>query len=176
MNREYNLNEINEMSQRAFIEVFAGVFEDSPWVAQAAWQCAPFDSTQTLIETLFNAVRNADRDTQLKLLQTHPELGAKQPLTGYSAAEQAGAGLQREHDAQVALLADLNRRYRQKFGFPFILAVKGLTPDKIMENFHARLDNAPEDEFNECLGQVFRIAAFRLEDLLGEAGHIAGRR
>jgi len=174
MNRQYNLIEINEMGRNAFIKVFAGVFEDSPWVAQAAWQCAPFDSAPTLVETLFSTVRNADRETQLKLLRAHPELGAQKPLTGYSANEQARAGLQQEHDAQVALLADLNRRYRQKFGFPFILAVKGLTPDKIMENFHARLDNAPEDEFNECLTQVFRIAAFRLEDLLGEAGCIAG--
>ena len=174
MNYQYKINEIKSMDRNTFVQTFAGIFEDSSWVAEATWQAMPFDRVETLVATLFNTVRNADRETQLKLLRAHPELGAQKPLTGYSANEQARAGLQREHDAQVALLADLNQRYRQKFGFPFILAVKGLTPDKIMENFHARLDNAPEDEFNECLTQVFRIASLRLEDLLGETGRITG--
>ena len=161
------LTGVNNMERRAFVAAFGGVFEDSPWVAEAAWRSAPFDSVEKLVETLFEAVRNAGREAQLKLLRAHPELGVKKPLTGYSAGEQARAGLQREQHDRTAMLADLNRRYRNKFGFPFILAVTGLTPDKIIKNFHARLDNNPEDEFNECLAQVFRIAMFRLEGLLG---------
>ena len=92
------------------------------------------------------------------------------PWQDFRRANRPAAGLQREQREQAALLADLNRRYRDKFGFPFILAVKGLDPDKIITRFRERLENDPDDEFNECLEQVFRIAAFRLEDLLGGFG------
>ncbi|MCY3750502.1 MAG: 2-oxo-4-hydroxy-4-carboxy-5-ureidoimidazoline decarboxylase [Gammaproteobacteria bacterium] len=166
MSGSHTLNEINNMDRRAFIAAFGAVFEASPWAAEAAWQSHPFRNTAHVAEALFTAVRNAGPERQLALLRAHPELGARKPLAAFSAREQAGAGLQREQDDQVDLLADLNRRYREKFGFPFILAVKGLNPDKIITRFCARLENNPEEEFNECLEQVFRIAAFRLEDLL----------
>ena len=163
----YKLEDINGMDRDTFITAFGAVFEASPWAAEAAWQSRPFRNAAHVAEALFTAVRNADRDRQLALLQAHPELGARKPLAAFSAREQAAAGLQQEQDGQVALLTDLNRRYREKFGFPFILAVKGLNPDKIITRFRARLENDPEHEFNECLEQVFRIAAYRLEDLLG---------
>lgn len=169
MTSRHKLDEINGMDRDTFITAFGSVFEASPWVAEAAWQSRPFRNAAHVGEALFEAVRNARRERQLALLRAHPELGARKPLAGYSAREQAGAGLQREQDDQVDLLADLNRRYRDRFGFPFILAVKGLGPDEIMMRFRERLQNNPEEEFDECLGQVFRIARFRLEDLLGVA-------
>ena len=164
----YGLDEINGMDQDAFVAVFGGVFEDSPWVAGTAWQSRPFKSNAHVVEALYEVVRSAGRQRQLALLCAHPELGARKPLTGYSAREQDKAGLQQGQDERVALLADLNRRYRDKFGFPFIIAVKGLDPDRIIECFRERLDNSLEDEFAECLGQVFRIAGFRFEELLGD--------
>ena len=167
MTNRHTLDEINAMDRQTFIAAFGAVFEASPWAAEAAWQSRPFTNAAHAAEALFAAVRNAGRERQLALLRAHPELGARKPLAEFSAREQAGAGLQREQDGQAALLADLNRRYREKFGFPFILAVKGLNPDKIITRFRARLENDPEKEFNECLEQVFRIAAYRLEDILG---------
>ena len=164
----YRFSDINDMHRDAFVAVFGGVFEDSPWVAGAAWQSRPFKSNAHVVEALCEVVRNAGRQRQLALLCAHPELGATKPLTGYSAREQDKAGLQQGQDERVALLADLNRRYRDKFGFPFIIAVKGLDPDRIIECFRERLDNSLEDEFAECLGQVFRIAGFRFEELLGD--------
>ena len=161
------LEEINAMDRDMFIAAFGAVFEASPWAAEAAWQSHPFRSATHVVEALSNAVRNAGRERQLALLRAHPELGARKPLAAFSAREQAGAGLQREQGEHVALLADLNPRYREKFGFPFILAVRGLNPDKIITRFRERLENDPEDEFKECLEQVFRIAAYRLEDILG---------
>ena len=163
----YKLEDINGMDRDTFITAFGAVFEASPWAAEAAWQSRPFRSTAHVTEALFTSVRSAGPARQLALLQAHPELGARKPLAAFSAREQAGAGLQREQGDRAALLADLNRRYREKFGFPFILAVKGLNPDKIITRFRARLENDPEHEFNECLEQVFRIATYRLEDLLG---------
>ena len=164
---QYRLSDINEMDRDTFVAVFGAVFEASPWVAEETWQSRPFKSNAHLVETLCETVRSAGRERQLALLQAHPELGSRKPLTGYSEREQTNAGLAEEEAGRTALLGDLNRRYRNKFGFPFILAVKGLDPDTIITRFRERLENSPEDEFNECLGQVFRIAAYRLEDLLG---------
>ncbi len=163
---QYHLSDISEMRRDDFVAVFGGIFEDSPWVAETAWQSRPFRNLAQVTEALFTAVRNAGQERQLALLHAHPELGVKKSLAGYSADEQARAGLQQREDEQAAQLADLNQRYRDRFGFPFILAVKGLNPDKIIARFQERLENNPEDEFNECLEQVFRIARYRLEDLL----------
>lgn len=164
---QYRLSDINNMDSDTFVAVFGGVFEASPWVAEETWQSRPFKSNARLVETLCETVRNAGRERQLALLRAHPELGVRKPLAGYSAREQADAGLKQSPGEQSELLAELNRRYRDKFGFPFILAVKGLEPEQIIMRFRERLENNPEDEFDECLGQVFRIATFRLEDLLG---------
>ena len=163
---QYRLSDINDMDRDAFVAVFGGVFEASPWVAEGTWQSRPFKSNAHLVETLCETVRNAGRERQLALLRAHPELGVRKPLAGYSAREQANAGMKQTRGKQGESLAALNRYYRDKFGFPFILAVKGLDPDTIITRFRERLENSPEDEFEECLGQVFRIAAFRLEDLL----------
>ena len=163
---QYRLSDINNMDSDTFVAVFGGVFEASPWVAEETWQSRPFKSNAHLVETLCETVRSAGRERQLALLRAHPELGARKPLTGYSEREQANAGLTEEEAGRTELLADMNRRYRDKFGFPFILAVKGLEPDTIITRFRERLENRSEDEFDECLGQVFRIAGFRLEGLL----------
>ena len=167
---KYRYSDINDMHSDAFVAVFGGVFEDSPWVAETAWQSRPFRSDAHVVETLCEVVRNAGRERQLTLLRAHPELGVRKPLAGHSEREQRNAGLKDRAGGQAELLAELNRRYRDKFGFPFILAVKGLDPDKILKRFRERLENSPEDEFDECLGQVFRIAGYRLEDLLGDPG------
>ena len=167
---QYRLSDINEMDKDTFVAVFGGVFEASPWVAGKAWSSRPFNSEAHLVETLCETVRNAGRERQLALLRAHPELGVSKPLAGYSAREQADAGLKQARGNQGELLANLNQRYRDKFGFPFILAVKGLEPDTIIMRFRERLENSLEDEFDECLEQVFRIAGFRLDELLGGAG------
>ena len=164
---QYRLDEINDMDRDTFVAVFGGVFEDSLWAAEAAWQSRPFTDAEGVVETLIDVVRAAGRERQLALLRAHPELGARKPLTGHSEREQRNAGLKGGQGGQAELLAGLNRRYRDKFGFPFILAVKGLNPDQIITRFRERLENSREDEFNECLGQVFRIAIYRLEELLG---------
>lgn len=170
---QYRLSDINGMDRDTFVAVFGGVFEDSPWVAETAWQSVPFESNEYLVEALCDVVRRAGRERQLALLCAHPELGVRKPLTGHSEREQRNAGLKGGEGGQTDLLADLNRRYRDKFGFPFILAVKGLGPDEIIMRFRERLENNLEDEFDECLEQVFRIAGFRLEDLLD--GFSSGR-
>ena len=164
---KYRFSDINDMHRDGFVAVFGAVFEDSPWVAETAWQSRPFKSDAHVAETLCEVVRNAGVERQMALLRAHPELGVRKPLTGYSEREQKQAGLKKSEGGRTEMLEQLNQRYRVKFGFPFILAVKGLGPDKIIMRFRERLENSPEGEFDECLGQVFRIAEFRLEELLG---------
>ena len=171
--RQYRFDEINDMDMAAFITVLGGVFEDSPWVAEAAWRSIPFEGCGDVIDKMCGVVRTAGRDRQLALLRAHPELGTNKRLTRHSEREQKNAGLKGGEDSRVELLAEMNERYRDKFGFPFILAVKGLSPDKIMERLQARLENNREDEFNECLEQVFRIAKYRLEAMLVDKDNAA---
>ena len=140
---KYRLSDINDMHRGAFVAVFGGVFEDSPWVAETAWQSRPFKSDVHVVEMLCEVVRNAGRERQLALLRAHPQLGARKPLAGHSEREQRNAGLKDGGGGQAQLLAELNRRYRDKFGFPFILAVKGLDPDKIIMRFRERLGKQP---------------------------------
>ena len=154
------------MDGATFVSVFGSVFEESPWVVEQAWQQAPFESTHSLIEILCQSVKAAGYEQRLVLLRAHPELGTDKQLTDASEKEQKGVGIPDSSDEKIELLNELNQRYRQKFGFPFIVAVKGLTPEMILESLKIRLHNTREIEFRECLEQVFKIARFRLAALL----------
>ena len=162
----YRLSEINAMHEEAFVRAFGGVFEASPWAATQAWRQAPFESTDLLVESLCQCVLTADVQTQLDLLCAHPELGSNRKMAEASVKEQTSAGLQTHNDANRQLLAQLNREYRAQFGFPFIIAVKGLTLEQIVAAMHTRINNKRDAEFNECLQQVIAIARLRLQELL----------
>jgi len=164
----FTVDEVNAFDEAQFITAFGAVFEGSPWAAKLAWRFAPFESTEKLNEKFRAVVSAQDRETQLALLRAHPELGAKARLTRASANEQKGAGLIDNTEAHSEILANLNERYRVKFDFPFIVAVKGLTPDVIIEHMQRRLQNNRDTEFAECLRQVYRIAGFRLMELIKE--------
>jgi len=162
----FTIDEVNGFDEAQFITAFGAVFEESPWAAKLAWQFAPFESTKKLNEKFCAVVSEQDEETQRALLRAHPELGAKAKLTQASANEQKGVGLIDNTEKQSEIIANLNERYRAKFDFPFILAVKGLTPDLIIERMQRRLQNNTDTEFEECLQQVYRIAGFRLMDLI----------
>jgi OHCU decarboxylase len=162
----YRLSEINAMGETTFVRVFGGVFEASPWAATQAWTRAPFETFDSLIDALCRSVLTADLPTQLELLCAHPELGSNRKMTEASAKEQTDAGLQTHNDANRNLLAQLNREYRTKFGFPFIIAVKGLPLEQIVAVMHTRIRNNRSTEFSEGLQQVFTIARLRLQELL----------
>ncbi len=157
-----------------FVARFGGVFEHSPWIADDTWG-AGLDmrriDAQTLHRRMCAVFRAAPRDRQLAVLVAHPDLAGRLAvagqLTAESAAEQAGAGLDRCSAAEFERLQELNASYREKFGFPFIMAVRGRTRAEIVAAFEARLGNDPADEFETALGQVERIALLRLEQMLG---------
>jgi OHCU decarboxylase len=145
----------------AFVTALDGVVERSPWVARAAWEQRPFATVGALHVALVAAIRAAPRERQLDLIRAHPELGARS-LTPESEREQARAGLER----QAIALAQLNRDYRERFGFPLIVFVREHTPDSILAWGRERLSRPPEDEIETALGEIAKIVRARLDDLL----------
>jgi 2-oxo-4-hydroxy-4-carboxy-5-ureidoimidazoline decarboxylase len=166
------LEELNARDHRGFVVALGGVFEDSPWVAEAAWPRHPFATLDTLYRAMVDAVRSAGEDAQLALIRAHPELAGKAAvrgdLTADSKAEQSGAGLDQCSPQEFARLQELNRAYNAKFGFPFIIAVKGLDRTTIITRFAERLEGDRAAEFEEALQQIARIAWLRLEALIEE--------
>ncbi len=165
------LNGVNALDRAAFVALLGGIFEHSPWVAEAAWEARPFACVDALHTAMVAAVDGADEARRLALLRAHPELAGRAAvrgdLTRNSAEEQAGAGLDRCSPAEFARLHSLNAAYVAKFGFPFIIAVRGLDRAGIIDRFATRLEHDRATEFSEAQAQVARIAKFRLDAILG---------
>jgi 2-oxo-4-hydroxy-4-carboxy-5-ureidoimidazoline decarboxylase len=164
-----SLNEVNDMSVEQFVENFGDVAEHSPWVAEIAARQRPYVDRHAMIGAFADAVRSAPPKQQLQLLCAHPDLAGKATaMTGDSRREQRGAGLDALSSEEFVRLANLNTRYRERFGFPFIFAVKEATKSQILAAFENRLGNSRHDEFHNALLQVSRILRFRLEDRVGQ--------
>jgi len=173
------LEQLNSSAARdvpAFVKTLHGIYEHSPWIPERAAKLGPFANITALKQALQGVVTSAERAEQLGLIRAHPELAGKAAiageLTAESTGEQAKAGLNLCTPEEFATLQKLNGDYNTKFGFPFILAVKGatgkgLTRQQIIATFTRRLRNQPEDELREALRQIGRIAEMRINDLLG---------
>lgn len=166
MTMAMTLDAINRLDREGFVEAIGWVFEHSPWVAERAWPLHPFADVAALHLAMTRQVLVASRDEQLALLRAHPDLGARARMSAASEDEQAGAGLDRLTPEQYARLQSANAEYRERFGFPFLFAVKGSTAKAIIDALESRLSRTWDEEFDTALQQVFRIAEFRLRDLL----------
>jgi allantoate deiminase/N-carbamoyl-L-amino-acid hydrolase len=170
------IQSLNDCDAAGFVDALRGIYEHSPWIPERAAAHRPFASLAALKLALQDVVDGAAAAERLALLRAHPELAGKAAiagrLTAESSGEQASSGLDRCSPDEYALLHDLNARYNERFGFPFILAVKGptgrgLTRQAIIDTFARRVSNQPADELAEALRQVHRIAEIRLNALLG---------
>jgi OHCU decarboxylase len=165
-----SIDTLQRLERDRFVALFGDVFEHAPWVAEAAYEAGPFASQGALHEAMVDAMRRAPRERQLALIRAHPDLAGRAAiagaLTASSSAEQASAGLDQCTPAEFERFRDLNAKYKQKFHFPFILAVKGRTRQEIFTAFEHRLNNSAEAEFEEALDQIARIARLRLDDLI----------
>ncbi len=170
------LSDLNLLPPAAFVQALHGIYEHSPWIPERAAAQRPFATVAALKQALQSAVTHATADEQLGLIRAHPELAGKAAiagnLTAESTSEQAASGLNLCSPEEFATLQRLNADYNAKFGFPFILAVKGptgrgLTRQAVIAAFARRLKNARGAEVAECLRQIHRIAEIRLNDLLG---------
>ena len=164
------LADLNAADRERFVSALGWVFEDSPWVAERAWERRPFASIDELHEAMTGVVAAADRGEQLALLRAHPDLGGRQGtrarMSDASTGEQAGAGLDQLATAESERLQQMNAAYRQKFGFPFLFAVKGSTRHDVLAALEHRLGADVDVEFAEALRQVSRIAGFRLHEFV----------
>jgi 2-oxo-4-hydroxy-4-carboxy-5-ureidoimidazoline decarboxylase len=160
------LDELNLLDRGPFVNAIGWVFEDSPWVAERAWARRPFRDLDALHKAMVKQVATASTEEQLALLCAHPDLGTRAKISDASVAEQAGVGLDKLTSLEFEQLQQLNARYRDKFGFPFLYAVKGSTKHDILRSLRERVEEPAEQEFREALQQVYRIARFRLEDTI----------
>ena len=167
------LADLNALDARGFAEALAGVFEHSPWIVERVASSRPFGSVDALHAALVDTLTGASDDEKLALLRAHPELAGREAsartLTAYSAGEQAAAGLDGCTADERTRIDALNRRYRERFGFPFILAVRGLGRQEILDTFARRIECARDVEFRECMTQVARISRLRLDALVTDS-------
>ena len=161
------INKINKLSKSEFIKVFANIFENARWIAEELYNKKPFDNFEELSSKILNIFETTTKEKQLKILKDHPDLANKTKisvLTPDSLKEQTGAGLDQCTEEEFNEFKKLNASYK-KFGFPFILAIKGKTRAEILNNFKKRIYSGPETEFDEAIKQVKQIASFRLNQL-----------
>jgi 2-oxo-4-hydroxy-4-carboxy-5-ureidoimidazoline decarboxylase len=164
------LDQLNALDRSAFVAQLGGIFEHSPWVAERVVAQRPFASVDALHAAMVEVVAAASNTEKLVLIRAHPQLAGKaairNELTAASRSEQHGAGLDQCSADEFSRITELNDAYQQRFGFPFILAVRGHGRDSIIANMAERLNNAPTHEHDEALRQIARIARFRLSDLI----------
>jgi 2-oxo-4-hydroxy-4-carboxy-5-ureidoimidazoline decarboxylase len=146
------------------MEKYAGIYEKTPWIAEAAFRAGPPATVEALHAAMKAAVEAAPRDRQLALVRAHPMLAVKAAdMAEHSVSEQKGVGLDRCTPEEAAEFQRLNAAYAEKFGFPFIVAVKGLTRGDILARFRARLQNDADAEFRTALDEIHKITLFRLQ-------------
>ena len=171
-----SLDSLNAADPAAFIAALGEIYEQAPWVAEAVHQQRPFVSLLALHEAMMAAVRAAPNDRRLALIKGHPDLAGRAARAGAmtrdSAAEQASAGLDRLSDAEFEEFHRRNKAYREKFGFPFIICVRRHSKDSILRQFELRLRNGAAAEMETALGEIFRIAALRLDQRVGAADRL----
>jgi 2-oxo-4-hydroxy-4-carboxy-5-ureidoimidazoline decarboxylase len=159
------LEKLNALGKSDFVARLGGVFEHSPWIAERAWHQRPFRSIEDLHRAMLDAV--ASKEEKLKLARAHPELSGSETLTANSSSEQARLGFNALSKAELEEMNRLNRSYREKFGFPCIVALRlHGTRKSVMAEMARRLQNQAEAELDAALEQIGHIARGRLEKLL----------
>ena len=162
------IDKINKLSRSEFVEVFANIFEKTKWIAEKLYNQKPFDSFEDLCSKMLGIFETANREAQLKILKSHPDLADKvtvNSLTTNSRTEQSNAGLDQGSEEEFNEFKDLNKSYKQKYGFPFVIAAKGKNKIEILSEFKKRILNSAENEFNKAIMQVCKIANLRLNEI-----------
>ena len=161
------INKINKLTKSEFVKVFANIFENAGWIAEELYKQKPFEDFDELSSKMMNIFEISSKEKKLKILNDHPDLGDKAKinlLTPDSLKEQTSVGLDQCTKEEFSEFKKLNDDYK-KFGFPFILAVKGKNKIEILNNFRKRINSNPQVEFEEAIKQVKKIASQRLETL-----------
>tara|TARA_B110000008_G_C16629669_1_gene427972 strand:- start:98 stop:613 length:516 start_codon:yes stop_codon:yes gene_type:complete len=157
------IDRVNKMSKSNFISIFGNIFEKTDWIAKKAYTLKPFNNSKELFSNFIKIFENASNENHLKILNSHPDLAVEKKLTKDSRNEQNSANLNECSDEEFKEFKHLNKKYKKKFKFPFIIAVKGKNKNQILKNFRERVKNNLKLEFKEAKNQVKKIAKIRLQ-------------
>ncbi len=171
MPEKITVDEVNRLDESEFVARFGSLFEHSPWVAEGAWHERPFGSLSELRQAFRRSMYGAPKERQLDLIRAHPDLAGRAAVAGKltpeSKGEQSSAGLDRLSSREYEEFNLLNAAYREKFGFPMIFAVREHTKESILSGAEARLGHSRPKEMETALGEIAKIADFRLQDYVG---------
>ena len=161
-----SVNKVNNLNKSDFISIFGNVFEKSEWIAVQAYALKPFNNFEELFSKMMEIFENSEKENHLEILNAHPDLVIEKKLTDDSKKEQNSANLNQCSEEEFKEFKELNERYKKKFGFPFIIAVKGKNRQEILVNFRKRIINTIDLELEETKQQVKKIATFRLREII----------
>jgi len=161
-----SIKDINSLSKKEFQSIFGNIFEKSDWISVETFELKPFKDKEDLINKMIHVYENSSREKIKNIFNLHPKLAIEKKLTTFSSKEQTGAELNTCTKEELIEFEDLNEQYQKKFGFPFIIAVKGKNKNEILDSFRQRVKNNFEVEFSEAKLQVKKIASFRLNEIL----------
>ena len=160
-----SVDKVNKLSKSDFISIFGNVFEKTIWIAEKSFTFKPFESFNELTERFLNIFENEKKENHLKILNFHPELAVEKIMTIDSKKEQNNAELNQCTKEELEEFVKLNKDYKKKFNFPFIIAVSGKNKSEILDNFRKRIKNDKNTEFKEAIRQVKKIASLRLKQI-----------
>ena len=161
-----SIDTFNKLNKSEFLSTFGNVFEKTEWIAEKCYDSKPYNNVQELVNKMMEVFENSIKEKHLKILNSHPDLTVKTKLTKESENEQANANLNQCTNEEFEEFNKLNEKYKKKFGFPFIIAVKGKNKNEILNIFRQRITNNINLEFEEAKKQVKKIATFRLSEII----------
>ena len=161
-----SIEKFNKLSKTEFISIFGNIFEKTEWIAEKCYYLKPYNSPDELVLKMMEIFENTKKEKHLEILNSHPNLAVEKKLTDDSKNEQKGANLNQCTEEEFIEFEKLNKEYKKKFGFPFIVAVKGKNKEEILNNFRQRITNDINLEFEEAKKQVKKIAGFRLSEII----------
>ncbi len=160
------VDKVNNLRKSDFISIFGNVFEKTQWIAEKAYDSKPYKNFEELFSKMMEIFENSKKERHLEILNAHPDLAVEKKLTEDSKNEQKNASLNQCTDEEFVEFKKLNEEYKKKFGFPFIIAVKGKNKEEILNSFRQRITNNINLEFEEAKKQVKKIASFRLSEII----------
>ena len=161
-----SIDKFNKLSKAEFISIFGNIFEKTEWVAERCYESKPYNNLDELVSKMMKIFENIEKERHLEILNSHPDLAVEKKLTKDSKNEQKNASLNQCTDEEFVEFKKLNEEYKKKFGFPFIVAVKGKNKEEILNSFRQRITNNINLEFEEAKKQVKKIASFRLGEII----------
>jgi len=161
-----SIDKVNNLRKSDFISIFGNVFEKTQWIAEKAYDSKPYKNFEELFSKMMEIFEHSKKERHLEILNAHPDLAVEKKLTEDSKNEQKNASLNQCTDEEFVEFRKLNNEYKKKFGFPFIIAVKGKNKEEILNNFRQRLTNNINLEFEEAAktrDEIRKLEASELE-------------